>query len=146
MAENSYAHPLYCKGIARYHRLFDIYSLGVVLDRLVETGPSWAFLQTDHRKKYGIPDTLIERCNDKLGPILGGAYRDVVQCCLQGDFPAEWLRVEDEPELEWETLRDEEIAVLEARDNRISGDLMVAYRNASLSASTFRHRLVCLGL
>jgi hypothetical protein len=65
-------------------------------------------------------------CNDELGPAMGGTYRDVVRCCLQGNFPVEGLRVEDEPEPEWKALRDE-IAALEARDNRINGDLMVAF-------------------
>ena len=70
---------------------------------------------------------LIQACNDELGPVMGAVYRDVVRCCLQGDIPVDRLTIDDQPEPQWEELGPEEIALLEARDEQLNGDLTTAF-------------------
>jgi Prion-inhibition and propagation len=122
-----YAHPAYRSGgNVKYRRLFDIYSLGVVLLeiglwRRVESGV------TARQTAVEVRDTLVEACERQLGPAMGSLYRDAVSACLKGEFPVEGLAVEDEEEPKWEELSAEEITALEAKDEQINSDLSTAF-------------------
>jgi Prion-inhibition and propagation len=123
-----YAHPAYRSGSnVKYRRLFDIYSLGVVLLeiglwRRVESGV------TARQTAEEVRDTLVEACERQLGPAMGTLYRDAVSACLKGEFPVEGLAVEDgEEEPKWEELSAEEITTLEVKDEQINSDLSTAF-------------------
>jgi serine/threonine protein kinase len=120
-----YAHPKYRDGKARYRRLYDIYSLGVVLLevglwRRVESGV------TPEQNPEQVRSMLVDTCMAELGPAMGVVYRDVVRCCLLGDFPVDALS-SDEPALDLEALSAGEVAVAEARHERTNDDLTAAF-------------------
>ncbi len=81
-----YQHPKINQG---YRKLFDIYSLGVVLFGIA----LWRPLKTKFPRNKGVTgmdaserkDFLL-RSVDLLGGEVGEAYRDVVRVCLTGDF------------------------------------------------------------
>lgn len=107
-----YAHPAYRGGNVGYRRLFDIYSLCVVL---LEIG-LWQRAADSVRPGQtanDIQDLLIESCEEELGPAMGRVYLNAAQCCLTGDFPVEGLSLEDEAELKWLEMIADEIAALE---------------------------------
>jgi len=122
VAFDLYSHPLYRHGTVRYRRLFDLYSLGVVLLeigcwRRVQSGYESGLTQTPEQFR----EILIETCISELGPAVGAIYRDAVRCCLEGNFPVDGLADNDEVYI---GLPGEEI---EAADSRINGELTVAF-------------------
>ncbi|KAI5861908.1 prion-inhibition and propagation-domain-containing protein [Durotheca rogersii] len=93
-----YAHPRrldYVKGIPRFRKSFDIYSLGIILIEIAFWEPIVAFADVEKR-------TLMERfyhpvepttvwaskiraaAEKEIGPEMGLAYRDAVLACLGG--------------------------------------------------------------
>jgi hypothetical protein len=126
IAFDIYAHPLYRGGKVKYSRLFDIYSLGVVL---LEIG-LWRRIESGVRPDQ-TPDSvrsmLIQACIDELGPAMGKSYRDAVQCCLEGDFAIEGLTLGESPEPNWDEMGSEEIATLQSKDEQVNGDLYESF-------------------
>lgn len=121
-----YAHPAYRGGNSRYRRLFDIYSLGVVL---LEIG-LWQRVVDSIRPEQtadDIRDLMIESCDD-LGPTMGRVYLNAVLSCLNGDFLVEGLDLDDVAEPNWQDITADEIVALEVAD---------AQRNADLTASFY---------
>ncbi|MCJ1243792.1 hypothetical protein MMC30_000989 [Trapelia coarctata] len=122
---NAYAHPVYRNGEVKYCRLFDIYSLGVILLeiglwRRVETGVVGA-TATEVR------ETLIRICENRLEFTMGVLYRNVVLRCLKGDFAVEGLEIEEIEEPRWEEMREEEVKAAQARDERVNCELATAF-------------------
>ncbi|ERF69865.1 hypothetical protein EPUS_05407 [Endocarpon pusillum Z07020] len=126
VASSVYAHPLYREGRVKYHRLFDIYSLGVTL---LEIG-LWARAGeavTKETSVYAVQDQLIESCESELGPAMGAEYRTAVKLCLRGDFQVEGLHITDRPEPSWDNFDPREIARLEAADDQVNADLTTEF-------------------
>lgn len=120
-----YAHPAYRGGNVRYRRLFDIYSLGVVL---LEIG-LWQRAADSVRPGQtanDVRDLLIESCQE-LGPAMGRVYRNAVECCLAGDFPVEGLNTVQEAEPDWLEMTADEIAALEESDEQMNADLTASF-------------------
>jgi len=123
---NPYAHPRYRSRGIKYRRLFDIYSLGVVLLEIglwqrVECG-----IGADDSPEQA-RDMLLDSCEKELGPSMGKIYRDVVKCCLEGAFPVHGLGVDDELEVKWENLDPKEVAAMEAKDERMNAELAASF-------------------
>jgi hypothetical protein len=72
-------------------------------------------------------ETLLEACNDELGPSMGRVYRDVVRGCLEGNLLVEGLSLNEEEEPNWEELDADTIAALEAKDEKMNGDLTTSF-------------------
>jgi len=126
IAFDLYAHPLYRQGKVKYCRLFDIYSLGVVL---LEIG-LWRRIESGVRQVQtpeSVRSMLIQACNDELGPAMGKPYREAVRCCLEGDFAVNDMIINQDPEPKWEEMSSEEIAALQAKDERVNGDLVESF-------------------
>lgn len=121
--QDFYAHPSYRLGKVRYCRLFDIYSLGVVL---LEIG-LWRRVKLGGLSATRVQETLIQACKDELGPAMGVRYREAVRCCLEGDFGVEGLRIPTSEEPDWEAMSKEEIAEAEAAEEKVNGDLSEAF-------------------
>jgi hypothetical protein len=120
-----YAHPAYRGGNFRYRRLFDMYSLGVVL---LEIG-LWQRVVDSVRPGQtadDIRDFLIESCKD-LGPTMGRVYMNAVLSCLQGDFPVEGLEQDEEVERNWAQMETDEIVALEVLDEQRNADLTESF-------------------
>lgn len=120
-----YAHPEYRSGNVRYRRLFDIYSLGVVL---LEIG-LWQRAADSVRPGQtanDIQDLLIESC-EELGPAMGRVYRNAVLCCLTSDFPVERLDSVEEVEPEWHEMTADKIAATEESDEQVNADLTASF-------------------
>jgi hypothetical protein len=125
-ALNLYAHPAYRSGNVRYCRLFDIYSLGVIL---LEIG-LWRRVDSDLNVRQSpnrVKEMLVQACKEELGPAMGVNYREAVRCCLEGDFSVQGLSIPTGQEPDWETMSEEEVAKAEAADERLNGDLSEAF-------------------
>jgi len=114
IAFDLYAHPSYRGGKVRYCRLFEIYSLGVVL---LEIG-LWRRIESGVRPDQSpesVRSMLIQACDEELGPAMGKLYRDAVWCCLEGDLAIKALTIDESPEPIWEEMSSE-IAILQTKD------------------------------
>jgi hypothetical protein len=121
-----YAHPAYRGGDIKYRRLFDIYSLGVVL---LEIG-LWQNAATSVRPGLtanNIQELLIESCEEELGPAMGRVYRNAVHCCLTGDFAVEGLNSVKEDEPNWLEMTADEIVAMEQLDEQMNADLTASF-------------------
>jgi hypothetical protein len=121
-----YAHPAYRGGDIKYRRLFDIYSLGVVL---LEIG-LWQHAATSVRPgktANDIQELLIESCEEELGPAMGRVYRNAVHCCLTGDFAVEGLNSVKEDEPNWLEMTADEIVAMEQLDEQMNADLTASF-------------------
>jgi len=121
-----YAHPAYRGGDIKYRRLFDIYSLGVVL---LEIG-LWQNAVTSVRPGLtanNIQELLIESCEEELGPAMGRVYRNAVHCCLTGDFAVEGLNSVNEDEPNWLEMTADEIVAMEQLDEQMNADLTASF-------------------
>jgi hypothetical protein len=121
-----YAHPAYRDGNTRYHRLFDIYSLGVVL---LEIG-LWQLADESVRPGQTateVRDLLLESCEEELGPAMGRIYLNAVQCCLTGDFPVEGLDSVNDDGTDWLEMSPDELTALEEADEQINADLTASF-------------------
>ena len=121
-----YTHPAYTSGKVKYCRLFDIYSIGVVL---LEIG-LWRRVESSvgsNQTVEGVRKLLIQASNDELGPAMGVFYRDAVCRCLEGSFDVEGLIIDGNPEPNWEEMSPQDIASLEARNERQNGDLAESF-------------------
>jgi hypothetical protein len=121
-----YAHPAYRGGDIKYRRLFDIYSLGVVL---LEIG-LWQHAATSVRPGQtanDIQELLIESCEEELGPAIGRVYRNAVHCCLTGNFAVEGLNSVKEDEPNWLEMTADEIVAMEQLDEQMNADLTASF-------------------
>jgi Prion-inhibition and propagation len=120
-----YAHPAYRRGNIRYRRLFDIYSLGVVL---LEIGLWQRVVDSIRPGKTAddIQDFLIGSC-EELGPTMGRVYLNAVQSCLKGDFPVEGLDLYEEAEPNWLEMTADETVALEVSDEQMNADLTASF-------------------
>jgi hypothetical protein len=125
-ARGAHAHPAYRDGGTRYRRVFDIYSLGVVL---LEIG-TWqraAGSVRPGRTARDMQDLCIESCERELGPAMGRVYLNAVLCCLTGDSAASGLDAIDEAEPDWDKLSAEQVLALEEADEQMNADLTASF-------------------
>lgn len=84
-ALNLYVHPVYRSGNVRYCRIFDIYSLGVIL---LEIG-LWRRVGSDldvRQSPARVQEILVQACKEELGPAMGWNYRELVRRAWKATF------------------------------------------------------------
>ena len=76
--------------LPRFHKIYDLYSLGVVL---LELGLLKCFKHSTYRRSpewTDIPASEVQRkfviCSKELRSVLGKTYAEIVEVCLSGDF------------------------------------------------------------
>jgi hypothetical protein len=85
-----YRHPDYKnKAMKKYRRLYDYYSLGVVLFEIGTWCPLWKFEQRQNLGSLSaemFSEKLVEKAYTLLGGTIGVIYRDAVLACLKSAF------------------------------------------------------------
>jgi serine/threonine protein kinase len=82
-----YKDPQYTPGVTRFRKVFDYYSLGIVLLEIGFWQPIAAFQQrhkNDTREEFR--RELVLRYAPKLGAKMGSRYMEIVIACLRGSF------------------------------------------------------------
>jgi serine/threonine protein kinase len=82
-----YHHPQYEHGTNRFKKIYDYYSVGIVLLEIGFWRPISTFrAHGEHESGLSFQNLLIEKYAPKLGSSMGSLYRDVVVSCLRGSF------------------------------------------------------------
>ena len=82
-----YQHPAYDPDKNRFEKIYDYYSVGVILLEIGFWEPISTF-ESRHKNQTeeDFQNLLVQRYAPKLGPKMGSLYRDVVVACLSGTF------------------------------------------------------------
>lgn len=82
-----YQHPQYKLGTNRFQKIYDYYSVGIILLEIGLWQPISAFrASSKYESELSFQELLIESYAPRLGWRMGSLYRDVVISCLSGTF------------------------------------------------------------